>query len=318
MRDQLRTPEPVPPPGPLPVGNDDTFVIQEHHARRLHWDLRLERDGVLVSWAVPRGVPPLPAENRLAVHTEDHPLEYASFAGSIPKGEYGGGEVSIYDRGTYRTERWTDSRVTVEFDGTRLRGRYALFHTDGKNWMIRRLDPPEDPDWLPLPDDLTPMLAVPQRTLPKAAERYGYEFDWGGTRALAAVEGGRLRLVGEKGNALSPPRGLTGLAEELGARPALLDGELTSVAGTDLYVAYDVLHLDGRALLALPQQARRELLDQLDLSGPHWQTAPWFGDGPAVLTAARERSLPGVVAKRRDAPYRPGVRSSAWKRVTGR
>ena len=97
-----RTAEPVPAEGPLPEGNDDTFVIQEHHARRLHWDFRLERDGVLVSWALPKGLPDDPKKNHLAVHTEDHPLEYADFAGEIAKGEYGGGTVEIWDRGHLR------------------------------------------------------------------------------------------------------------------------------------------------------------------------------------------------------------------------
>ena len=92
-------------PNPIP-GNNNTFVIQEHHARRLHYDFRLERDGVLVSWAVPKNLPETPSVNHLAVHTEDHPLEYAAFEGSIPKGEYGGGEVKIWDAGTYDTEKF--------------------------------------------------------------------------------------------------------------------------------------------------------------------------------------------------------------------
>src|SRR5687767_15715767 len=112
-RDRRRTPEPVPTEGPLPTGSDDTFVIQEHHARRLHWDFRLERDGVLVSWALPRGVPSDPDANRLAVHTEDHPLEYLDFHGDIPKGQYGGGSVTIWDSGTYEAEKWEESKVTV-------------------------------------------------------------------------------------------------------------------------------------------------------------------------------------------------------------
>src|SRR5579885_597654 len=103
-RDPARTPEPMPKRGRGTKAAGHTFVVQEHHATALHWDFRLERDGVLVSWAVPKGIPPDPKVNHLAVHTEDHPLEYANFEGTIARGEYGGGEVTIWDRGTYETE----------------------------------------------------------------------------------------------------------------------------------------------------------------------------------------------------------------------
>src|SRR6266516_824298 len=136
-RDPGRTPEPVPehPPEAAPAtaeaaptrgrrqGHGDTYVIQQHHARRLHWDLRLERDGVLVSWALPRGLPRDPARNHLAVHTEDHPMEYADFAGEIPAGEYGAGRMVIYDRGRYSTEKWRSDEVIVVLHGDRSAGR---------------------------------------------------------------------------------------------------------------------------------------------------------------------------------------------------
>ncbi|HKH52914.1 MAG TPA: non-homologous end-joining DNA ligase, partial [Mycobacterium sp.] len=107
MRDAAKTPEPVPIKGPT-TGNNDKFVIHEHHARRLHYDLRLERDGVLVSWAVPKNLPDTPSVNHLAVHTEDHPLEYLTFHGTIPKGEYGAGNMIVWDTGTYETEKFND------------------------------------------------------------------------------------------------------------------------------------------------------------------------------------------------------------------
>src|SRR5680860_60898 len=109
-RDPAKTPEPV-PAAPAGSSSEASFVIHEHHARRLHYDLRLERDGVLVSWALPRGVPTDPARNHLAVHTEDHPLEYGFFEGTIPAGEYGAGEVAIWDRGEYELEKWRDDEV---------------------------------------------------------------------------------------------------------------------------------------------------------------------------------------------------------------
>ena len=163
MRDPDRTPEPVPPAGPVPEGNDDTFVIQEHHARSLHWDVRLERGGVLVSWAVPKGLPLDPKDNRLAVHTEDHPIDYGSFEGDIPAGEYGGGTVILWDRGRYELEKWTDREVKVVFHGTRAQGRYIFFQTRGKDWMVHRMDPPPIPDWEPVPVGLPPMTATPGR-----------------------------------------------------------------------------------------------------------------------------------------------------------
>ncbi len=136
------------------------FVIQEHHARRLHWDLRLEHDGTLVSFALPKGVPQDPKQNRLAVHTEDHPLEYLDFQGDIPKGEYGAGKMRIWDRGTYDAEKFRDDEVIATFAGDRMKGKYALFQTNGKNWMIHRMDPPADPDREPMPERIKPMAAV--------------------------------------------------------------------------------------------------------------------------------------------------------------
>src|ERR1700738_2594978 len=99
------------------------FVVHEHHARRLHWDLRLERDGVLASWAIPKGLPEEPGENRLAVWTEDHPLEYVDFAGEIPKGQYGAGTMSIWDSGTYDCLMWEPRKVEVALHGRRLDAR---------------------------------------------------------------------------------------------------------------------------------------------------------------------------------------------------
>src|SRR6185312_4301571 len=176
-----QTPEPsgdraAPGEGAQPSGR---FVVHEHHARRLHWDLRLERDGVLASWAIPNGIPDDPRRNRKAVHVEDHPLEYLDFHGTIPRGEYGAGEISIWDRGTYTTEKWLPERVIVVFDGERLTGRYALFQagrTD-KDWMIHRMDPPVDATARELPDPVAPMLAR-LSTMPPDESRWGFEVKW--------------------------------------------------------------------------------------------------------------------------------------------
>ncbi|GAB3438635.1 DNA ligase D [Actinophytocola sediminis] len=346
-RDPARTPEPVPGDGALPVGDNDTFVIQEHHASSLHWDVRLERDGVLVSWAVPKGLPDVPGDLRLAVHTEDHPIEYATFSGVIPKGEYGAGRMEIWDRGHYETIKWSEREVAVVFAGERARGRYTFFRSgrDGRNWMVRRSEPPADPAFVRLPETVEPMLASPG-TLPTGeADEWAYEFKWDGVRALARVEGGRLELYSRKGNDITvtyPELRLLG--EELGATQVWLDGEIvalvdgrpsfaalqqrmhvhndrqarTLAASVPVtYLVFDVLHLDGRSCLDLPHARRRALLEALELRGPAWNTSPSFvGDGPAVVATAREQELEGVIAKRRSSRYYPGRRSADWVKIT--
>src|SRR4051794_20288892 len=142
-RDFGATPEPG--PGGRDAAGADRFVVQEHSATRLHWDLRLERDGVAVSWAVPNGIPEVPGENRMAVHTEDHPLESLPGGGVIPRGNYGAGTMKVGDSGPYETHEWTDTKATVPSHGEQIQGRSPLSHTggrDGNDWMIRRVAPP--------------------------------------------------------------------------------------------------------------------------------------------------------------------------------
>ncbi len=150
MRDAASTPEPVPAGRPA-GGAGNTFVIQRHQARRLHYDFRLEHDGVLVSWALPKGPPTDPRKNHLAVQTEDHPLEYATFEGDIPTGEYGAGHVDIWDAGTFELEKWRDGKEVIATLTGRPDGglggeprKFALIHTgmggEPKNWLIHLMD----------------------------------------------------------------------------------------------------------------------------------------------------------------------------------
>src|SRR3954447_24007172 len=223
---------------PEPTGDEDVareavaggrFVVQEHDATNLHWDLRLEHDGVALSWALPRGIPQLPdrAANRLAVRTEDHPLKYLDFQGEIPAGQYGAGQMSIWDSGTYEAEKLRDDEVIATFDGERLQGRYVLFRTRGKNWMIHRMDPPLDAEREPMPDDLRPMLPV-RGGLPKRQRDWGFEVAWGGLRTLLWCEPGHIRRALARG--VEEPTNvfpeLRRIARALGAVEAILDGEI--------------------------------------------------------------------------------------------
>ena len=345
-RDPAKTPEPM---GATTKGKrskqaSPTFVVQEHHATALHWDFRLERDGVLVSWAIPKGVPLDPGSNRLAVHTEDHPLDYGTFEGQIPKGEYGGGKVILWDHGHFECEKWTEREVIVELHGSRVSGRYVLFKTGGRNWMIHRMDPAPI-GWEPMPEEIRPMLAT-LGSLPSPDRGWSYEFKWDGIRAVTYVEGGRVRALTRNGNDVSEvyPE-LRGLGQQLGATSVVLDGELVAMddegrpsfsrlqnrmqvrgasqvrraaAHTPVsYLIFDVLYLDGRQLVSDTYDERRSALESLDLDGPDSVVTDAFTDAPGekVLEVARSGGLEGVVAKLRSSRYQPGRRSDAWIKV---
>jgi bifunctional non-homologous end joining protein LigD len=347
-RDLSATPEPSAlPTAHRPLRTDrPRFVIQEHSATRLHWDLRLEHDGVLLSWAIPNGIPMTPDENRKAVHTEDHPLEYLDFHGEIPKGNYGAGTMTIWDRGTYVPEKIRDREVIVVFEGERVQGRYALFQTgpDPKDWMIHRMDPPADPDREPMPEHVVPMLAKPG-PLPADEERYGFEIKWDGMRGVVYSKPGRIRIENRKlGDCTAQWPELRRLNRALHAHEAIVDGEIvafdedgkpsfqrlqrrmnisgesqiarTAKAVPATFVAFDLLYLDGHSLLDLPYEERRRRLEELDLNGPNWRTPPSYaGEGGPLLEATKQQGLEGVVAKQLDSPYRPGQRSSCWIKV---
>ncbi|HXW59193.1 MAG TPA: DNA ligase D [Solirubrobacteraceae bacterium] len=324
------------------------FVVHEHHARSLHWDLRLERDGVLASWAIPKGLPQAPRENHFAAATEDHPLQYLHFAGEIPKGQYGAGTIEIWDSGTYDCLKWEPRKVEVALHGRRVDARYALFATDEerppKDWMIHRMDPPQDPAREPMPEHVAPMLA---RTgeLPSDDSGWAYEIKWDGVRAIAYSQPGTLHL--ESRNLLeitdSYPE-LAPLNRQLSSHSAILDGEIVAFDANGkpsfaalqrrmhvaskaaarrraneqpvTYMIFDLLWLDGHSLTDEPYERRHELLAALGLNGERWQTPGHvLGDGETVLQATAAQGLEGIVAKRLESPYQPGARSRNWIKI---
>jgi bifunctional non-homologous end joining protein LigD len=342
------TPEPMGEKGAPSEGR--RYVIQEHHATRLHWDLRLEHDGVAVSWAIPNGLPEAPKDNRLAVRTEDHPLEYLEFEGDIPKGEYGAGKMRIWDRGTYEVLKWEPRKVEVDFHGERLQGRYALFPLDKgespKDWMIHRMDPPADPAaGAPIPDKLVPMMARLGK-LPRDDEGWAFEIKWDGVRAICQSEPGRMRLHSRNLLDITPRYPELGrLNRALSHHRAVLDGEVVALDAEGkpsfgalqrrmhvaaestvrrlaretpvTYVIFDLLWLDGHSLMELPYEERRARLADLHLGdGERWRVPDYVaGHGAQLLAATEQQGLEGVIAKRLDSVYEPGRRSPSWVKV---
>ena len=209
---------------------------------------------------------------------------------------------------------------------------------------MHRMDPPPEPDWAPLPASIAPMLATSGGGLPSDDAGWGYEFKWDGVRAVVRVEGGRAKAMSRNLLDITPSHPeLADLGESLGARQVVLDGELVAFDSTGrsdfgllqqrmkltgaavrrmaatvpvVFLAFDLLHLDGHSTVHLPYAERRELLESLGLSGPSWQVPPYFpGDGAAVLSASQSRGFEGIMAKRLDSAYLPGKRSEAWRKV---
>ena len=304
---------------------------------------------MLASWAIPNGIPPDPAENRLAVRTEDHPLEYLEFHGEIPKGQYGAGTMTIWDRGTFDVHKWEPRKVEVTFHGERLSGRYGLFPigragANENDWMIHRMDPPADAEREPMPEHLVPMLARPGG-LPASEADWSFEVKWDGVRAIAYAQPGRLRLESRNLNDVTEayPE-VRGLTLQLGMREVVLDGEIVAfdedgrpsferlqrrmhvsapsavrrlAASTPVvYAVFDLLYLDGHSLIELPYVERRARLEELDLGGPAWRVpAAHPGHGSQLLEATRQQGLEGIVAKRLDSRYETGRRTGAWLKI---
>jgi bifunctional non-homologous end joining protein LigD len=334
-RDPARTPEPF---AGTP-GRALRFVVQRHAARSLHYDFRLERAGALASWAVPKGVPLEPGVRALAVHVEDHPLDYATFEGEIPKGEYGAGRVEIWDAGTYElVEEKADGGLTVRLHGERLDGTWTLIpaRLDGKerNWLLMRKG--DDRAQAAPARAYRPMLASQADALPRG-DGWSFEIKWDGYRALAYVRNGEATLKSRNDNDLTArfPAIARALPRAVRSPDCVIDGEVCALdddgrpsfsamqqakPGTSfVYAVFDVLEIDGEAVVDRPLDERRMLLEQLlDPAEPAVQLSAAFDDGDALLAAAVERRLEGVMAKRTSSAYLVGRRTREWLKVKTR
>jgi bifunctional non-homologous end joining protein LigD len=323
------------------------FVVHEHHASHLHYDVRLEAGGVLASWAVPKGPSLDPRERRLAMHVEDHPYDYRTFAGTIPAGQYGAGTVSIWDEGTYTLAEGSDPRAEIAagkikfiLAGRRLHGMFTLVKIKpkegerGEPWLLikdhdRAIDP--------VPRDVKPMLATMVEQ-PFDDPAWVFEVKWDGYRAIASIDAAaRVTLTSRNGiDLLARFPDLAALGGAFHALPVVVDGEICVLDERGrssfqalqramkaprgerpalTYVAFDLLYAGGQDLRALPLVERKATLeaaivpDHGVLFSQHIATS-----GIAFFDLARREGLEGVIGKRRDAPYR-ATRSRDWVKI---
>jgi bifunctional non-homologous end joining protein LigD len=333
-RDPKKTPEPF---GGRRRGKEPIFVVQRHDARRLHYDFRLERNGALASWAVPKGVPLEPGQQHLAVHVEDHPLEYATFEGEIPKGEYGAGTVELWDQGTYELlEEKPNGGLTVRLHGQRLEGTYALVPAklsgDPKNWLIiRKRD--EDGATRGPRRKYAPMLATLTEEVPKG-EGWAYEIKWDGYRIIATLAGSDVELRSRKDQNYSTRFANVAreLPKALKTPDCVIDGEVCALdengrpsfsamqqgrTGTAIvYFVFDLLEVEGEPITGLPLAERRKRLEKLlDRRNKTIRFSESFDDGEALLGAARQQQLEGIMAKKLDSKYLSGKRTRDWLKI---
>lgn len=356
-RDFDKTPE----PSPEVEGNVDpttarpgkTFMVHQHHATRLHFDLRLEMFNgdtpVLVSWAVPKNLPQRKGERHLAVHVEDHPFEYGGFSGSIPKGEYGGGEVRIFDSGTYEVLEQEPRKLTIDLHGTRLDGIWHMVQFDGKeskktaasknNWLVFLRENRRQIEPLP---EIAPMMAT---LVEQPFDRDGWLFEpkWDGVRALATCTDQTVLISRNLNDITASYPELAKLHEQVVGVEAVIDGEIVAMhqgrpsferlqSRINLrnerdvaqamktcpvtFVAFDLLYLDGKSLLEVPLLERKALLDELFVPAPFVEVSPVIeNEGELLFAAAQAQELEGIVAKRASSVYRPGRRSKDWLKI---
>ncbi|RJQ46132.1 MAG: DNA ligase D [Gaiellales bacterium] len=358
-RDFAATPEPAPGAGGEPGSR---FVLHRHDASHLHYDLRLEHGGALISWAVPKGLPVPHDPRKLAVHVEDHPVEYLDFRGEIPKGQYGAGIMDIWDRGAWEplddvASGLEKGKLTFRLHGARVDGEFSLVRMKkgerqgDREWLIILHDPAGlNPELATvgraaaLPATVEPMLAT-LAAGPFDSPGYLFEVKYDGMRALARLDaGGSLSIRSRKGTEQAPrfPE-LGGLAGNFLARELIADGEIVALDERGVsrfqllqerlnltgeaairsaaarvpayYFVFDLLYLDGRDLRDLPLDERRGILERVLLPHGHVRLSEIFeASGTAFFAAARENGLEGIMAKRRDSPYR-GRRSRDWLKV---
>ncbi len=336
-RDFEKTPEPQPQ---VVAGEDNAFVVHRHHASRLHYDLRLEDGGTLKSWAVPRGLPPRPGIKRLAVATEDHPLKYLTFEGTIPKREYGGGDMWIYATGKYEYTKKKKDGFYFYLHSPGLNAEYRIYNTKDKEYLLERVDPPQV-DYLT--EVVEFMLSQSSQEPPESSD-FVFEVKWDGIRAMISIEEGEMRIRSRNQHDITqkfpelliPEKSFRATNGVFDAEIVCLDAEgrpnfkrvinrvqQSTESGIKRMAAkypvhcyiFDCLFLDGRAIINEPLYRRREWLADVVKKETPYRVSDVVEDGAALFEASKQLGLEGIMAKDKTSRYHPGKRSPSWFKI---
>lgn len=334
-RDFSKTREPIAEPN---IGNDDRFVIQLHDATNLHYDLRLEQEGVLLSWAIPKGFPSRKGVKRLAIETEPHPVKYLTFEGSIPQEEYGGGTMWIFDSGRYEIVDKASKKITFTLKGKLIKGTFTLVKTRDSQWLLSTKD-----DLNFGSQKVKPLLASMSKKVPPK-EDYFYEVKWDGIRVVATIWFDEVKLLSRSGRDITDrfPRIVQQLKDEM-SHSAVLDGEIVALDDNGApnfanvisrmhttgknaidraskkiktsFYAFDCMVIDGINICNLPIEKRRDWLRTLFDDREHLRYSNAFEDGENLFAATQSMGLEGIMAKKRGTRYVEGRRSEHWLKI---
>ncbi len=340
-RDFTKTPEPNLKASSNSNTANDQFVVHLHDATNLHFDLRLQADGVLYSWAIPKGIPAKVGIKRLAIQTEPHPIQYLDFEGIIPKEAYGGGEMWVFARGSYLTKNKKNTKWTFTLNSKNLSGDYTIYRLKEDQWLLEKKSSSAKPaltEKLPVP-----MLAESSKKL-NLQPNYVYEIKWDGIRVLIIKEADTIKIKSRSGRDITVhfPE-IVKDADQLKTESGIFDGEIVCVdaegkpdfakvisrmhsRGTDNILKksksnpayaylFDCLHFGGINICNEPLWKRKAWLKAALKKGKHYRFSEAIDDGQELWEAAKKMGLEGIMLKNKNAPYEPGKRCSHWIKI---
>lgn len=332
------------PKGKIKKSNAKKFVIQYHEARAKHYDFRLEHNGVLLSWAVPKGLSLNPKDKRLAVMVEDHPLDYANFEGIIPKGNYGAGTVEIFDSGDYMpledlNKGLKKGHIKIVLNGEKYKGGFSLIKTNENNWLVVKIQDDysetkikKKKTGLPF-KTCSAQLATLSQKIPKGKD-WIFEIKYDGYRMLTFVEKNKVKILSRNNVDYTKKfNNISSSLKNIQENSFVLDGEIVSFDENGrsdfgllqenikkkkedfFYVVFDLLALNGEDLRAVPLIERKAKLERLLFKADKCLIYSSHVDkGKESFDFAKKNNLEGIIAKKSNSPY-SGKRTEDWLKI---